>query len=158
MEEAKTVNADEDARFGPGKRRDELPAELACREARAAAMTGARAPLEEETAAKAHQLAEEKARTRGGDDDEITGAGDKGRRYPPAGAMIEHTVATVAVTPQTCNADAGYCSAANLAHVKTIRPEHPTEFFIPTRHIKHSTPVPESRGARSPGVDSEQRP
>ena len=67
MEEAKTVNADEDARFGPGKRRDELPAELACREARGGAVTGAGAPPGEETAGKADKLAGEKARRRWGE-------------------------------------------------------------------------------------------
>ncbi len=77
MEEAKTVDADEDARFGSGKRGDELPAELANREARAAAMATARASLEEEAATKARHQAEERARNRGGDDDDITGAGAK---------------------------------------------------------------------------------
>ena len=38
LAEAKTVDATEDAKFGPGKRADELPAELASRQARAAAM------------------------------------------------------------------------------------------------------------------------
>lgn len=65
MEEAKTVDADEDARFGPGKRGDELPAELANRQARAKAMAVARASIEEEAAAKARQQAQEKARARG---------------------------------------------------------------------------------------------
>lgn len=37
MNEARTVDADEDARFGPGKRGDELPVELANRPARSAA-------------------------------------------------------------------------------------------------------------------------
>ena len=77
MAEAKTVDAEEDARFGPNKRGDELPAELANREARAAVMSVARASLEEEAKAKARAEAEEKAAKRGDDDDDITTAGNK---------------------------------------------------------------------------------
>ena len=77
LAEAKTVDATEDAKFGPGKRADELPAELANRQARAEAMAIARASLEEEAAVKARAEAEEKARDRGGDDDDINDAGDK---------------------------------------------------------------------------------
>ena len=77
MEEAKTVDADEDAKFGPGKRGDELPVELANRQARAEAMAIARASIEEEAAAKARAEAEEKAAKRGDDDDDITSAGNK---------------------------------------------------------------------------------
>lgn len=77
MAEAKTVDAAEDAHFGPGKRSDELPVELANREARSRAMAVARASIEAEAAAKARVEAEAKARKGGDDDDEITGAGDK---------------------------------------------------------------------------------
>jgi hypothetical protein len=52
MAEAKTVDADEDARFGAGKRGDELPAELANRVRRAAAMAAARKSIEAEAADK----------------------------------------------------------------------------------------------------------
>lgn len=76
MEEAKTVDADEDARFGPGKRGDELPAELANRERRAAAMAVARASIEAEAAERAREDAQAKVTKRGGDDDDITAAGD----------------------------------------------------------------------------------
>ncbi|MDQ0279521.1 hypothetical protein QO003_003824 [Arthrobacter silviterrae] len=76
MAEAKSVDADEDARFGPGKRGDEIPAELAGREGRAKAVAAARASIEEEAAERARQDGEAKARKRGGDDDEITGAGE----------------------------------------------------------------------------------
>lgn len=76
MAEAKTVDAEEDARFGPGKRGDELPVELANRQRRAAAMATARASLEEEAQTKARAMAEKKATDRGDDDDAITGVGD----------------------------------------------------------------------------------
>ena len=62
--------------------------------------------------------------------------------------MIKHTVDTVVGMPATWSADAGYCSAANLAHVKTIEAEHATEFFISTRRMRHSALVPESRRGR----------
>ncbi|WP_442951388.1 IS1182 family transposase [Paenarthrobacter sp. Z7-10] len=205
MEEAKTVDADEDARFGPGKRGDELPAELANREARAAAMAVARASMEEEAASRARQLAQERARNRGGDDDDITGAGDRAaeaaepkptaqRNFTDPDArimktadgsyhycyngqavvdaehqviiattlnnvpvdvqqlapMIEHTAATIGVMPRQWSADAGYCSAGNLEHVKDVEGEHQTEFFISTRRMKHATPIPESPRGRIP--------
>lgn len=76
MAEAKNVDAEEDARFGPGKRGDELPAELANRQRRAAAMARARESIEEEAADRARAEAQEKARKRGDDDDDVTGAGD----------------------------------------------------------------------------------
>ena len=75
--EAKTVDADEDARFGPGKRGDELPVEVANRQDQAAVMAAARASLEEEAKAKARTGSEEKATKRGDDDDDITAAGNK---------------------------------------------------------------------------------
>lgn len=76
MAEAKTVDAAEDARFGRGKRGDELPVELANRQRRALAMKTARASLEEEAQTKARAVAEKKAADRGDDDDAVTGAGD----------------------------------------------------------------------------------
>lgn len=76
MAEAKTVDANEDARFGPGKRGDELPAELANRQRRAAAMQAARESIEAEAAEKARAEAEKKSRDRGDDDQDITGSGD----------------------------------------------------------------------------------
>ena len=77
MEEVKTVDADEDARFGPGKRGDELPVELAKRQGRAKALAAARASLEEEARERARTEAKEKATKRGDDDDDITAAGNK---------------------------------------------------------------------------------
>lgn len=76
MAEARCVDATEDARFGRGRRGDELPAELASRQRRAKAMKIARESIETEAADKAREAAEAKARARGGDDDDITGSGD----------------------------------------------------------------------------------
>lgn len=76
MAEAKTVDANEDARFGPGKRGAELPRELANRQRLAAAMAAARESIEAEAADKAREAVEARARDRGDDDDDVTGAGD----------------------------------------------------------------------------------
>lgn len=76
MAEARGVDAAEDARFGPGKRGDELPAELADRQRRAAAMQQARESIEAEAAQKARRQAEAKARDRGDDDEGVGGKGD----------------------------------------------------------------------------------
>ena len=205
MEEAKTVDANEDARFGPGKRGDELPAELANRQRRAAAMAVARDSIEKEAAAKARQQAEEKARKRGAGDEAITAAGEKAAaeaepkptaqrnftdpdarimkiadgsyHYTYTGqavvdsdhqvivatelnnvavdvqqleSMVKRTVDTAGAMPKNWTADAGYCSASNLEHVKEVEAEHATEFFISTRRMKHGTPVPESPRGRIP--------
>lgn len=59
MAEAERVDRDEDARFGKGKRGDELPAELARRESRLQKIREAKAALEAEAAAtRARELAE----------------------------------------------------------------------------------------------------
>ncbi|RAN69336.1 IS5/IS1182 family transposase [Bacillus sp. SRB_336] len=205
MEEAKTVDADEDARFGPGKRGDELPKELANRQRRAAAMAVARASIEKEAAEKARQLAEEKARKRGDDDDDITSAGEKAAQeavpkptaqrnftdpdarimktadgsyhYTYTGqavvdadhqviiatelnnvavdirqleSMVKRTMDTAGAMPKNWSADAGYCSASNLEHVKEVEAGHATEFFISTRRMKHTAPVPDSPRGRIP--------
>lgn len=64
MAEAKTVDAAEDARFGPGKRGDELPVELANRQRRAQAMQTARESIEAEAEQRARDQAEAKANCR----------------------------------------------------------------------------------------------
>ncbi|MGP5733104.1 transposase, partial [Arthrobacter rhombi] len=74
MAEAKTVDANEDARFGPGKRGDELPAELADRQHRAAALQAARESIEAEAADRPRAEAEKKARNRGDEAQDITGS------------------------------------------------------------------------------------
>lgn len=70
MAEAKTVDAEEDVRWGPGKRGDELPKELANRQRRATAMQIARESIEAEAEHKARTQAETRTRTRGDDDHE----------------------------------------------------------------------------------------
>ena len=64
--------------------------------------------------------------------------------------MIKHTVDTVGAMPDTWSADTGYCSASNLEHVKEVEAGHATEFFISTRRMKHSAPVPETPRGRIP--------
>ena len=77
LADAQSVDADEDARFGPDKRGDELPPELADRQSRLAKMAAARKQLEDDAAAKARKEAEQKARDRGDDDDAAAGKGDQ---------------------------------------------------------------------------------
>ena len=58
LAQAQAVDADEDARYGAGRRGDELPAELARRESRLAKIRAAKAALEEEAQARAARQAE----------------------------------------------------------------------------------------------------
>ncbi len=73
LEEAEAVDAEEDERYGPDRRGDELPAELQRREQRLAAIRGAKQALEAEAA-------EREAARRG----ELESEGKKPRR-PPKG-------------------------------------------------------------------------
>jgi transposase len=75
LAEAERIDKAEDTRFGKNRRGDELPAELARRETRLAAITAAKAALEAEAAAAAREDAERKARERGDDDDTTAGKG-----------------------------------------------------------------------------------
>lgn len=77
LADAQAVDADEDARFGPDKRGDEFPPELADRQSRLAKMAAARQQLEDDAAAKARKEAEQKARDRGDDDDIAAGKGEE---------------------------------------------------------------------------------
>lgn len=77
LADAQAVDADEDARFGPDKRGDELPPELADRQSRLAKMAAARKQLEDDAAAKAREEAKRKARDRGDDDDTAAGKGEE---------------------------------------------------------------------------------
>jgi len=58
LAQAERVDAAEDAQYGPGRRGDELPAELARRESRLAKIRAAKAALEAEARARAAQEAE----------------------------------------------------------------------------------------------------
>ncbi len=58
LEEAERVDTAEDAQYGPGRRGDELPAELARRETRLAKIRAAKAALEQEAREQAAQEAE----------------------------------------------------------------------------------------------------
>jgi len=58
LEQAQQVDAAEDAQYGPGRRGDELPAELARRESRLTKIRAAKAALEQEAKAQAAHEAE----------------------------------------------------------------------------------------------------
>ena len=74
LAEAEAVDAGEDAQFGSGRRGDELPAELATREARLVKLRAAKAALEADAAERAAADAATKAATAGRSDDEIDAA------------------------------------------------------------------------------------
>jgi transposase len=76
LADAERTDAAEDAVHGD-RRGDELPAELARREGRLAAIRKAKADLEAEHAAKARAKAEQAAAKRGADETEQAGAGDE---------------------------------------------------------------------------------
>jgi transposase len=59
LEEAARVDGVEDAQYGPGRRGDELPAELARRETRLAKIRAAKAALEEQARERAEKAAED---------------------------------------------------------------------------------------------------
>lgn len=71
LAEAEQVDAAEDDEFGPDRRGDEVPAELATRERRLAKMRAAKAALEADAAERAAAAAEAKARQHGKSDDEV---------------------------------------------------------------------------------------
>ncbi len=76
LADAETLDAVEDAAYGPDRRGDELPAELSRREGRLAAIRSAKAALEAEHRAKARAAAEQAATERGQDSALATEAGD----------------------------------------------------------------------------------
>jgi len=74
LAEAEAIDAAEDAEFGPDRRGDELPAELATREGRLAKMRAAKAALEAEAAQRAGEAAAERARQAGKSDADVDAA------------------------------------------------------------------------------------
>jgi transposase len=76
LAEAERLDAAEDAAYGTDRRGDELPAELARREGRLAAIRTAKAALEADHAARARAQAEQGAAEQGQDPDQVTQAGD----------------------------------------------------------------------------------
>lgn len=71
LAEAEQIDAAEDDEFGPDRRGDELPAELATRQGRLAKMRAAKAALETDAAERAAEAAEVQARQSGKSDDEV---------------------------------------------------------------------------------------
>ncbi len=66
--------------------------------------------------------------------------------------MTERTIQTLGQMPAQWTIDAGYCSAANLEHVKEIEAGSggSTEFFIATGRAKHGEKVPDAPRGRIP--------
>jgi len=80
LAEAEAIDAAEDAEFGVDRRGDELPVELATREARLVKMREAKAAIEAEAAERAAAQAAEKACQAAKTDDEIEAAADEAAR------------------------------------------------------------------------------
>jgi len=76
LADAQNLDAAEDAAYGPDRRGDELPVELARREGRLAAIRTAKAALGAEHRAEARAQAEQAATERGQDQAQTTQAGD----------------------------------------------------------------------------------
>jgi len=93
LADAETLDAAEDAAYGPDRRGDELPAELSRRQGRLAAIRTAKAALEAEHRAKARAAAEQAATERGQDQAQATQAGDVAQAaavVPGQGAAVVH--------------------------------------------------------------------
>lgn len=76
LAEAEAVDRAEDEAFGPDRRGDEVPAELARRETRLAKMRAAKEAIESDARDKACEAAAERARRAGKDDAEIQAAAE----------------------------------------------------------------------------------
>jgi transposase len=64
--------------------------------------------------------------------------------------MLEKTLETNGALPGQVLADAGYCSAGNLDHVREIEAGGTTEFLIATGRLKHGEQVPDAPRGRIP--------
>ena len=71
-------------------------------------------------------------------------AADVGNLIP----MTEQTTVNTGTAPGEVLADAGYCSADNLAQAATVSAASGTEFFIATGRSKHDAPLPASPRGR----------
>ena len=145
LAEAKTVDATEDAKFGPSRLGDGLPVELADRRARAS--------LEEEAAGKARAEAEEKARDRG--DDDITAAGDKAAKAAVPKPKAQRNFTDLdAWTMKRADGSFSYCykgqAVVDEYRQVIVAAEYGTEFFISTGRKKHATPIPKAPRGRIP--------
>lgn len=88
LEQAQQVDAAEDAQYGPGRRGDELPAELARRESRLAKIRAAKAALQAEAHARAAQAAEAGRAKRAAREQRVGGAKGRPAQVPdPAQAQ-----------------------------------------------------------------------
>ncbi|GAA5228011.1 hypothetical protein GCM10025778_25440 [Paeniglutamicibacter antarcticus] len=74
------------------------------------------------------------------------GANDYGQLIP----MVHKAMENLGRMPDKWLADTGYFSKANLEQALGLEGEHGTEFFISTRRLKHSAPIPDSPRGRIP--------
>jgi transposase len=84
LAEAEAADAAEDAEFGEDKRGDEVPAELARRETRLAKLRAAKEAIEAEAKEKAAKTAGQRAKDKGGTEDQARAAGEQAAKTATA--------------------------------------------------------------------------
>src|SRR5206468_3144518 len=121
LDQAQQVDATEDARYGRGRRGDELPAELARRESRLRKIREARAAL---AAVDGHrQIIVACSLSQSADD------------TAPFVPMLEQVQANVGRLPAVAMADAGFFSDANLRAPQLAA----IDLYVPPDRVSHGT-------------------
>ena len=141
LADAERTDAAEDAVHGD-RRGDELPAELARREGRLAAIGKAKADLEVEHAAKARVKAEQAAAMQGADDTEQAAAGEQaaGSAVVPSKAQRSFTDPDSRIM-KTSDGSLHYCYNA-----QTVVDEH-SQVIVHTKLVASGADAPELPGA-----------
>ena len=150
LADAERTDAAEDAVHGD-RRGDELPAELARREGRLAAIRKAKADLEAEHAAKARVKAEQAAAKQGADDTEQAAAGEKaaGSAVVPAKAQRSFTDPDSRIM-KTSDGSFHYCYNA-----QTVVDED-SQVILNTKLVASGADAPELPAALTDLVDALQ--
>lgn len=147
LADSERLGAAEDAAYGPGRCGDQLPAELAQREGRLAAIRAARAAVEAEHAAKARAVAEQTATEQEQDPTQITQAGDAAEApvVVPANAQQSFT-----------DPDARIVKTCPLRPNK--QPAHGADTWVHSLRVTPTCPVGRHRISMSSCLDSGSPP
>lgn len=147
LADSERLGAAEDAAYGPGRCGDQLPAELAQREERLAAIRAARAAVEAEHAAKARAVAEQTATEQEQDPTQITQAGDAAEAsvMVPANAQQSFT-----------DPDARIVKTCPLRPNK--QPAHGADTWVHSLRVTPTCPVGRHRISMSSCLDSGSPP
>jgi len=176
LRQAEETDAREDAEFGPDKRGDELPAELAFREGRLKKIREAKEALEREAREAGAAEPKDKAQRNFTDPESriMPSSSEKGsflqgyncqaavddehqvivacdttqqtNDSQQAKPMMEQVKKNTGKTPDKVSMDAGYASEANIVDVEALG----TEAFIATNRKKHNDVVPAAPRGRMP--------